>query len=150
MGKIREWIPIKTNIPKQMEDVLICSNNGEIYKAFLNLNNVWIIQNTNSLISWRYRDEESIIAWMKLPSIYKKYSREGWIPISKTLPNRHTPVLISTKDAIYISHVRSEGNDMWWIRNKNEKGSDSVYLSKNSVMAWMPLPEIFKTTITTI
>ena len=144
MGKVREWVPTGLNLPEIMEDVLICSKSGEIYKAFQNLNRVWIMQNTNSITSWRYKDESSVAAWMKLPAVYKKYSKEGWIRTDKQLPDTHTPVLISTEDAVYISHVRSGDSDMWWMRNRNEKGADSVYLFKSSVVAWMPLPEAFK------
>lgn len=146
MSKIRTWIPVSITMPHIMEDVLICDKNNEIYKGFQNLNNIWIIQNTNSITAWRYNDESSVIAWMKLPNVYKKYSKEGWIRTDKALPDTHTPILISTNDAVYISYVRNENSDMWWLRNKNKDGADSVYLFKYNVIAWMPLPDTFKTT----
>lgn len=144
MSKVREWVPAGANLPKIMEDVLICSKDGEIYKAFQNLNNVWIMRNIDSITSWRYKDESFVAAWMKLPAVYKKYSKEGWIRTDKQLPDPNVPVLISTEDAVYISHVRGGDSSMWWMRNRNEKGADSAYLFKSSVVAWMPLPEVFK------
>lgn len=141
----KEWIPVSNDLPEQMKNVLISDMNGHIRKAFRNLGNIWIVCNTNSIASLFYKDEASVLAWMPLPNVYKKYSKQGWILIEKFLPQKDEPVLVSTKDDVYISYCRSGLEaDMWWLRNKDVKGEQRVYLPKSSVVAWMPLPKSYE------
>ena len=142
---MKKWTSVTTSLPEKMKSVLISDKNGKIRKAFINIGGIWIIQNTNSVPSLFYNDESMVLAWMPLPNVYKKYSHEGWILTSKSLPKNDIPVLISTKDEVFISYCRSGNSDMWWLRNSENKDSQKVYLSKHSVIAWMPLPESFNT-----
>lgn len=139
---MKNWISAETKLPEKMESVLIFDKNKRIRKAFVNMGGIWIIQNTNSLPSLFYKDETMVLSWTSLPKTYKKYSREGWIATSKLLPEQNTSVLVSTKDEVFISYCRSGNGDMWWIRNGESSNSPKVYLSKNNVIAWMPLPKI--------
>lgn len=141
---MKKWTSVATNLPERMESVLISDKKGRICKAFMNIGGIFIVQNTNSLPSLFYKDESMVLAWMPLPAVYKKYSREGWILVSKSLPPNDVPVLVSTEDEVFISYCRSGESDMWWLRNNEDKDSQKVYLSKSSVVAWMPLPEFYK------
>ena len=143
MAKKRDWVPVGNSMPNVMVDVLVSDVYGQVRKAFQNLGGIWIMCNTNSLPSSYYKDEESVLAWMPLPSVYKKYSREGWNPTKQSLPPENEMVLISTDEEVFISYARSDGSDMWFLKN-NMKSDNWVYLSKSSVKAWMPMPEVFK------
>lgn len=143
MAKKRDWIPVGNNMPDTMVDVLISDAYGQVRKAFQNLGGIWIMCNTNSLPSSYYKDEASVLAWMPLPAVYKKYSREGWNPTEKSLPPKDEMVLISTDEEVFISYSRSDGSDMWFLKN-NMNSDNWVYLSKSRVKAWMPMPEVFK------
>ena len=73
--------------------------------------------------------------------LYKKYSKQGWIRVDKKLPPNDIPVLVSTKDNVFISYCRSDGAAMWWLRNSEDRNAEKVYLSRSDVLAWMFLPE---------
>ncbi len=59
---------------------------------------------------------------------------DKWIPVNEKLPEKGKDVLVSTKNSVYIAYFKD--NKFW--------DEDDRAFSKDSILAWLPLPKPYK------
>ena len=67
----------------------------------------------------------------------------GWIPCSERLPEVNTRVMCFTTNKTYVLGEYG-GADSHYLNNKDVWFSDKGWYRKDSIIAWMPLPEPYK------
>lgn len=68
-SKIREWIPVEEKMPKNLENILVSCDNGEVDYGFY----------SDDHFVLDYIDDEAypVIAWMPLPEPYKENEKNN-------------------------------------------------------------------------
>ena len=91
-----------------------------------------------------YYDNEKVVEMLdELPSVTPVREKDEWIPCSEKMPKQNEYVdhvckyyLVQDEyEDMYVAHYTNIG----WI------SIDSLYAMETKVVAWMPLPKIYKT-----
>lgn len=84
-------------------------------------------------------DDES---WYRAEDVYKAIEslpQDDWIPVSEGLPKKNGDYIVSLEDSIYPWGRFFNGK--WYML---PRGGVAVEFGANEVIAWMPLPEIYR------